>query len=97
MRARFRAEAAEEFAEAVRYYNGERPGLGFELAGEVRNAIKRIKKYPESWPEIAPDIRKCIVNRFPYSILYCLESGLVLVIALMHMKRMPGYWKNRID
>jgi len=97
MMLRFRAEAGEEFAEAVRQYNQERPGLGFEFAGEVRNALNRMKKYPDSWPLISPNIRKCIVNRFPFAVLYKRGSEHLLVVAVMHMKRNPWYWRKRLD
>ncbi len=92
---RFRPEAADELHEAVRYYNKERPGLGFEFAAELRNALNRIKRYPDSWPLISPNIRKCIVNKFPFAVLYYRGNELLLVVAIMHMKRKPGYWQNR--
>jgi hypothetical protein len=90
-------DAVREFERAVDYYNNERPGLGYEFAAEVRNAFNRIKRYPESWPFITRNIRKCVVNRFPFSILYHSEKEQVIVVAVMHMKRKPGYWKMRIE
>lgn len=91
----FLLEAYEEFTGAVRYYNGERPGLGYEFAAEVRNVLNRIKKYPDSWPSISSNIRKCLVNRFPFAVLYHREDERLIVVAVMHMKRRPGYWKDR--
>ena len=97
MRAIFLEEALLELRDAVRYYNKERQGLGFELAHEVRASLGRIKEYPEIWIEIDSGIRKCIVKRFPYAVLYTVDDDLVIIIALMHMKRMPFYWKDRVD
>jgi len=94
---RFRPESAEEFNLAVLYYNNERPGLGFELAAEVRNTLNRIIKFPDSWPFISPNIRKSIVNRFPFAVLYHRGDNQILIIAIMHMRRKPGYWKQRVD
>jgi len=94
---RFLEEATDEFSDAVRYYNSERPGLGYELAVEVKNSLERIKKYPESWTEIIPGIRKCIVNRFPYAVLYHKKSEVILIIAIMHLKRKPRNWKVRLE
>ncbi len=93
---KFRKEAADEFASAVKYYNKERPGLGYEFALEIRSTLKRIKIFQEAWPFITPNIRKCIVKRFPFAILYYIENKYVLIIAVMHLKRKPGYWQNRI-
>lgn len=93
---RFLEEAVDEFSDAVRYYNSERPGLGYELAVEVKNTLGRIKKYPQSWTEVFPGIRKCIVNRFPYSVLYHEKKELILIVAIMHMRRKPENWKGRL-
>jgi hypothetical protein len=96
MKLRFFEEASDEFSEAVKYYNDERPGLGFEFALEIKKSLSRIKKYPDSWPELTTEIRRCIVNRFPFAILFSNIDNIIFVIALMHMKRKPGYWKNRM-
>lgn len=96
MNIRFRKEAADELASAVGYYNNERPGLGYEFAIEVRNTLKRIKIFPEAWPFLTPNIRRCIVKRFPFAVLYHIDKEYLLVIAVMHLKREPGYWKGRV-
>ena len=94
---RFLEEAADEIVDAVHYYNRERPGFGFEFSIEVRNALARIKKYPDAWPEISKNIHKCIINRFPFAVLYSQYPEYILVVAIMHMKRKPGYWKKRVE
>ncbi len=97
MKILFLQESLDEFSGAVEYYNTERPGLGFEFAAEVRNALNRIKKYPDSWPAVTDNIRKCIINRFPFAALYHREDDRIVIVALMHMKRLPGYWKKRTE
>jgi len=97
MKVIFLKNASLEFRDAVKYYNTERQGLGFEFANEVKASLTRIKQYPEIWIEIDTGIRKCIVKRFPYAILYTVDDDLVIIVAVMHMKRMPSYWKERID
>lgn len=89
--------ASEELHNAVRYYNKERPGLGFEFANEVKATLSRIRFYPETWLEIDFGIRKCIVKRFPYALVYIYENSQIVIIAIMHMKRKPNYWKSRIQ
>ena len=95
MKLEFLHEARSELLEAVRYYNRERPGLGFEFSNELRNSLNRIKKYPDAWPLISENVRKCIVNRFPFSVLYLTEGFSILIVAVMHHKRKPGYWETR--
>jgi len=89
--------AEREFAEAVDFYNAERPGLGYELAQEVQRTLDRISAFPEAWPLFSERIRRCIVRRFPYGMLYQIRADCVLVVALLHMKRSPKTWQERAD
>jgi len=75
--------AEREFAEAVDFYNAERPGLGYELAEEVRRTLDRISAFPEAWPIFSRRTRRCIVRRFPYGVLYQVRSDCVLVVGLL--------------
>lgn len=92
---RFLDQATEDFQTAVDYYNSERPGLGYEFANEIRTTLARINSFPEVWPVIDNGIRKCIVKRFPYALIYSIQNDLIVIIAVMHMKRKPGYWDNK--
>ncbi len=87
--------AEEEFAEAVDYYNEQCPGLGYEFAAEVKRAFDRIKVFPEAWQYFSKRSRRCLLNRFPYGILYRVESEIVLVGAIMHLNRDPKNWRLR--
>ena len=89
-------KASDELHAAVKYYNKERPGLGFEFANEIRSTLSRMRLHPEIWVEIDSGIRRCIVKRFPYAILYLYENSQIVIIAVMHMKKKPDYWKARI-
>ncbi len=62
---------------------------------EVRSTIEQIQSYPRTWPIIDFDIRRCMTNRFPYGILYSIESDGIVIIAVMHLHRKPDYWKDR--
>jgi plasmid stabilization system protein ParE len=87
--------AKEEFFEAVRYYNGQREGLGFEFAGEVKDALFRISGFPEAWPRLSERSRRCLLKRFPYAILYRFDNHQVLIVAIMHMSRDPKHWRKK--
>ncbi len=91
----FHPEAEAEFQGAIDYYEGCEPGLGYDFSIEVYSTLQNILLYPTAWPVVEEDIRRCLVNRFPYGILYSVEQGEICVLAVMHLRRHPGYWKSR--
>jgi len=93
----FHPEASVEFEGAVAYYEGRGPGLGLDLALEVEAAIQNILALPEAWPILEGDIRRCLVRRFPYGILYVVGTPEVWILAVMHLHRAPDYWKHRLQ
>jgi toxin ParE2 len=92
---RLLSEAKEELEAGVSFYDSELPGLGLDFALEVRQLCHRIVDSPAAGFEIRPDVRRRMLRRFPYSILYAVENGEVLVIAVVHQSRRPGYWHHR--
>lgn len=91
----FHPEAAAEFAAAIDWYEERANGLGLDLAAEVREAIGRALSLPAAWQQVSPDIRRVLVHRFPYGVLYAHENDHVFVLAVMHLSRRPGYWLKR--
>ena len=91
----FHPEAATEFHEAIDYYEGCEPGLGEGFAIEVHETIRNILAYPEMWPMLEDDIRRCFTRRFPYGVVYSIESDGIFILAVMHLHRRPDYWKHR--
>lgn len=88
--------AEAEFAEAVDYYNKQRPGLGFEFAAEVQRTLERIRNHPQAWPVFSYRSRRCFTDRFPFGVLYQVRGDCILVGAIMHLKRDPTHWKQRV-
>lgn len=97
MRHYFHPEAALEFEEAIRFYQSRGGRLAARLNAEVRAAIERISEAPEQWSVLEEDVRRCFVRVFPYRVLYTIEPKFVLIIAIAHNKRAPGYWKHRLS
>lgn len=91
----FHPEAKAELNEAVDYYNGCQPELGFDFAREVYVAIQNILAYPEAWMPLSKNTRRCLVHRFPYGVIYQVTGEAILIIAIMQLNRRPGYWKGR--
>ncbi len=92
----FLSPAEDEFLNSINYYNKESQGLGYEFALEVQKAIERIVQYPDAWTKLSKRTRKCRVNRFPYSVIYYYDNNLILIVAIMHLAKEPGYWKDRL-
>ncbi len=70
MRFYFHPKAEVEFDKAVEYYEHCQSGLGLEFAEEVYASIARIIKYPAAWSELSKNSRRCLINRFPYGVIY---------------------------
>ena len=95
MRYEFHPEALAEFEEAARYYSRCQPGLDIRFIASVREAVDRILDDPTRWRAFDEDVRRCFTRVFPYGIIYTIERDYVLILAVAHCSRKPGYWKNR--
>lgn len=91
----FHPDAEAELAEAADYYEARRPGLGKIFAGEVTRTISLIRDYPDSGAPMAASRRRMLVRRFPYTIVYRQDGDSVLIVAVAHQSRRPGYWRGR--
>ena len=92
----FHPEAEAEFNGAIDYYEAREAGLGNDFAVEVYAAVQRIVAYPRCWPVLEGEVRRCQTNRFPYGVLYAVEESRIFIVAVMHLRREPDYWKHRM-
>ena len=92
----FHPLADKEFEQAVQYYEEHQLGLGLQFSREVYASIRRILQFPNMFSRLSKNSCRCIVNRFPYGIVYQVNAGKLHIIAISHLSRRPGYWKNRI-
>lgn len=95
MKVVFSKYAGQELIDAVRYYELEYEGLGRRFRKEVRKAAIRIAEYPMAWSVERGDVRKCLLHKFPYKLLYSIEEDHIFVIAVAHLHRKPDYWIER--
>jgi hypothetical protein len=91
----FHPEARAEYLASIAYYDHENIGLGAEFAQEVEDAIELILSFPSAWPTLGGDVRRCMLGRFPYGLIYSTLDDYVLIIAVAHAKRAPGFWQSR--
>ena len=96
MNFRFHPAAEAEFSDAIQYYEDAEPGLGQDFAVEVYSAVQRAVAYPRVWVVLEGEVRRSLVRRFPYGVLYSEEDDGILVVAVMHLHRAPDYWKGRV-
>ncbi len=95
MKVIFSKYAKQELDDATQYYGIESQELGKRFREEVRKAARRISEYPEAWSIERGDVRKCILHKFPYKLLYSVESNHIFIIAVAHQHRKPDYWIER--
>lgn len=95
MKIRFLRPARQELAEAIRYYNVQEAGLGDAFRNEAWATLQRIRAFPLAWQALGGAIRRCQMQRFPYGVIYEPAVGEIIVIAVAHLHREPGYWQRR--
>lgn len=88
-------EARVEFDDATDWYEQQRPGLGARFVVQVREVFDRITADSQRFAIVYLDVRKTLVPKFPYVILYREEPGEIVVISVFHTSRDPSVWKSR--
>ena len=92
----FHREAEEEYADAAEFYAAIDPELGRRFYDEIERLIRDIRQQPDRFRLFDSPIRRHFSDVFPYAVLYLDQPDRMLIIAVMHMKRRPGYWKKRL-
>jgi len=96
MKVRFLALTQNELDDGVRWYNGQATELGLDFLDEVDRSVRRIVSFPMSCPEIESGVRRCLLARFPYGLIYGLDQGTIVILAVAHLHRDPRYWVDRM-
>lgn len=94
---RFLDVARTELDDAIVYYNSESSGLGDEFLIEALKVLERISHFPNAWHPFTENTRRCQLRRFPYGVIYQTLEKEILIVAVAHLHRNPGYWKDRIN
>lgn len=96
MRVRLHLEARAELREARRWYYERSPLSATAFAHAVDNAVTRIVSAPTQYPLADHGTRKLALQRFPFNIFYLPSESEIVIVAVAHQKRRPGYWSSRI-
>ena len=91
----FHPDALVEYKEAARFYAGCQVGLEQRFIAAVEHAIGQIVAAPKQFRILEDDIQRCLTRVFPYAVLYTEETDYILIVAVMHCHREPGYWRQR--
>lgn len=92
----FHEEADAEVNEAARYYEERALGLGLSFLDDVEEAIEQVLANPEACQRSSEEVRRKLLRRFPYSLLYVVESDRIRIIAVAHQRRRIEYWRHRL-
>lgn len=96
MRVRLLPEARAEFDAAGDYYEAQRSGLGKDFVAKVRAVFQRIRANPRLHAVVYRDVRKALVERFPFIVLYREAGSEVIVVSVFHTSRDPAAWQSRV-
>ena len=93
----FLFEARAEFDDAADWYEEQEEGLKIVFIGAIDAALQRACTLPTAFPLVeSPSVRRVLVSKFPYSIIYSVESDAIIVYAVFHQSRDPLIWRGRI-
>lgn len=94
-RPEFHRLADRELNEAAQYYDREEPGLGSSFLQEVDRCLQSIAAHPEAGVILRGSVRRRLLRRFPYALLYKIKPSGIRILAVMNLKRRPTYWVGR--
>ncbi|MBI5637326.1 MAG: type II toxin-antitoxin system RelE/ParE family toxin [Nitrospinae bacterium] len=92
MKVRFLKPAQFEVDDAVAWYASQSAGLDTQFLDDLDKVIRRAVAFPFSCVEIEEGLRRCLFSRFPYGIIYGMDSDTIFVVAVAHLHREPRYW-----
>ena len=92
----FHPDAEAELVSAAQYFESHVETLGLEFVLAVRRASERILEFPDSGRPVGGRLRRTLVRGFPYGLLYRVEPSRILIVAVAHLHRRPGYWRSRL-
>lgn len=95
-RVHYHPAAAVELTEAAAFYEARTAGLGARFLDEVERGIAAVGEAPSRWPILRGSVRRYLLRPFPYGILYHEQPDSIVILAVMHLHREPGYWKHRL-
>lgn len=91
----FTPRARAELIDAQDWYENEASGLGRRFRAAVDAVVERISVYPRQFPVVHKNIRRALLRRFPYALMFVIDDAALIVIACFHGSRDPAHWQKR--
>lgn len=85
-----------DLEDSFEYYENQKEGLGEEFLSEVKTTLKRITENPDQFPKSSKDVRKALIDRFPFIIFFYVKEAIINVFAIFHCSRNPKKLGKRI-
>ncbi|MFC1669818.1 type II toxin-antitoxin system RelE/ParE family toxin [Spirochaetota bacterium] len=92
---KFHPEAESEMINSAGYYESQQVDLGKRFLESVQSSLKHIQINPKIYQKVYGNIRRCQIKIFPFGIIFREQKEQIEIIAVMHLKRKPKYWKDR--
>jgi len=88
--------AEADLEDAARWYEDERAGLAERFLSDVGRTFARIRERPHQFPAVASDVRRALLHTFPYAVYFRASDEVVVVLAVLHLRRNPKVWRGRV-
>jgi plasmid stabilization system protein ParE len=88
--------AEADLENAAQWYDEERPGLAQRFLKDVDRSFVRLRERPLQFPMVAGDVRRALLHTFPYAIYFRVSDEMIVVLALLHLRRNPKIWRGRV-
>ncbi len=90
-------EALLELRSAKAYYKDNASALvAKNFIAEFKSVTERLKQFPNSGGFTDGPIRRCALNRYPYTVHYDVLGETIFIVAIAHQNRVPDYWRDRL-
>jgi|SRR3984957_18311811 len=93
----FHPDAEREYLTSLEWYRQRSPTAAVNFEDEFNRAISKVEEAPDRWPVHFKTCRRYILHQFPFSIVYTNSSARIIVLAVAHAHRRPGYWRERLQ
>jgi len=92
----YHPKADDEVLESARFYERRSKGLGWRFLRALQEAEARMVRSPHAFPFLDDPIRKCVLQGFPFNVLFQIGDENTFIVAVAHHRRRPGYWRRRL-
>lgn len=91
----FHPGATVDYKDSLAWYRHRSLRAAYRFEAEVERILAAIVAQPDSYPRYDDEHRYAVLRKYPFSLVYLQQSGLIYVIAVAHASRSEGYWRKR--